>query len=294
MGRTLQARSGGGAASDEATSDLLNQPGTFMMVPVADLRIDTEYQRAISGGRVDRMAADWNWIACGVITVALRGPGSGEYYVIDGQHRVVTAERVGIVELPCMVFESKDHRDEAQGFLDTNISRRPMSILDRYRALLVVGDPVALRVKEHLEEFGKEAAFPGGKTDASRATKVGCIDTMMNCVRVDDEVFSRIWPLINKVADGKLVTKKLIAGMFYLERYLVNTSIVERHWSRRFLQVGYDLICKSIDETVAFEGRFGAAIAAQGILRAVNRGLRNKLTVKIEGGAAASEEETDG
>lgn len=81
--------------------------------------------------------------------------------------------------------------------------------------------------------------------------------------------------------DSRLIVKRLLQGLFYTERYLTNTSLLERHWRRRLLQVGYDSLCKSIDEACAYEGRAGAAVCAQGVLRAVNRGLRNKLAITV-------------
>lgn len=283
---------GGMVQSGTITNSLLNQPGVFMTIPVESLKIDTEYQRPITGSRVDRIANDWSWIACGVITVALRGPGSGDYYVIDGQHRVESAKRAGIIELPCMVFESQEHTDEAQGFLDTNTNRKSMAILDKYRALLVVKDPTALKVKNLLEQANRDPSLGyagGGKNAPGRV--FSALDYLMSATRTDIESLERIWPLMIEVTDGRLLSKRLLQGFFYIERYLSNASITERLWRRRILQVGYDLLHKSIDETCAFEGKSGSAVCAQGILRALNKGLRNKLRIEVSSSVPPSSDE---
>lgn len=272
--------------SGTITNSLLNQPGVFMTIPVESLKVDTEYQRPITGSRVDRIANDWSWIACGVITVALRGPGGGDYYVIDGQHRVESAKRAGISELPCMVFESQEHTDEAQGFLDTNTNRKSMAIIDKYRALLVVKDSTALKVKALLEQANRDPSTPYRPNTASRAFTA--LDYLMSAVRTNEEALERIWPLMIEVTDNRLLTKRLLQGFFYIERYLSNASITERLWRRRILQVGYDLLHKSIDETCTFEGKSGSAICAQGILRALNKGLRNKLRIEVGSETAPS------
>jgi hypothetical protein len=291
----LNARSGSGGGDLVVPSDLINKPGTFMMIPVRELKVDSEYQRSLAGSRVDKMSDDWSWVACGSITVALRGPGSGDYYVIEGQHRVAAAERAGIVELPCMVFESLTHIDEAHGFLDTNTARRAMSVIDRYRALLVVGDPTALRVRELLAQANRTpgaAGGVGGKERPSAGREVSCLDYMMSAVALDDVVLTRLWPMVIEFCEGRLISKNILQGLFYLERFLVNTSLTERHWRRRLMQVGYDTVVKNIVETIAFEGKGGAAICAKGVLRALNRGLQRKLTIEINPMSRKSREES--
>lgn len=251
---------------------ILNQPGVFMLLPISSIKIDTEYQRSLTGFRVDRIKENWSWVACGCLTIALRGEGSGEYFCIDGQHRLAAAERAGITELPCLVFETQSTNDEAQGFLDVNTGRKSMSVIDRYRAMLVIQDPCALIVQELLHQADRK---PQNNADDGKSVK--CLDYILNCVQSDEQTLRHIWPLIIDICDGKLLTKKILQGLFYIERFLSNTSLTERHWRRRLLQIGYDTLSKSIDETCQYEGKAGSAICAQGILRAVNRGLRNKL-----------------
>lgn len=277
----------GGRGYKTPDSAYINRPGVFMTIPIADLKIDTEYQRPLTGFRVDRIKENWSWIACGAVTVALRGEGSGNYFVIDGQHRVAAAERAGITELPCLVFETTTSIDEAQGFLDVNTARKAMSVLDRYRALLTIGDPIALKTKSLLEIANRD---PSDKSN-SEGKSIKCLEFLMQAVITDEETLTHIWPLVIDICDGRLITKRLLQGLFYSERFLTNTSLLDRHWRRRLLQVGYDGISRSIDETCAFEGRAGGAVCAQGLLRAVNKGLRNKLKINIK--TTENPEETD-
>jgi ParB-like nuclease domain len=275
----MKTKSGpiGSSFSTTDFPDLINQPGVFMSIPITSLRIDSEYQRGLIGSRVDKISNDWSWVACGCVLVALRGAGSGEYYVIDGQHRVAAAERANIPELPCLVFESLTHVDEAQGFLSANTSRRVINIIDRYRAMLVIGDPIALKVKRLLDIADRAPAVAVNYNDGK---SVKCLEFLMSAVSLDEETVEKIWPLMITLCEGRLISKRILQGIFYLERFLTNTSTTDRHWKRRFLQVGYDSIVKSINETVAFEGKAGSAVCCQGVLRALNHGLRNKLKVE--------------
>ena len=275
IGNTTRARVG--------PVEVPNKPGVFLSIPLSDLHIDTTYQRPLKASRLDAIANDWSWVACGCLTVALRGTGSGQYYVIDGQHRVEGARRANISELPCLVFDCMEPVAEAQSFLESNTGRLRVGILDRYRALLVTGDHIALKVQTLLAEAGRTVADGGGnpRREANQGFYIMCLDFLMRAVEQDEATFAKIWPLANQLCDGKLLTKELLSGLFYLERFLVNTSITERHWSRRLMQIGYDTLCKSITETKAYEGKSGSAICAQGILRALNKGLRNKLSFTV-------------
>ena len=245
-----------------------------MEIPINELRIDTTYQRPLMGHRVDTMAAEWNWIACGVLIVVLRGPNSGEYFVVDGQHRVEAARRVGIYKLPCIVFDGMQHKTEAKEFLDVNTLRRGLNIMDRYRALLATDDPIAYKTKELLTIANREPSIVPNKDT------VKCLDFLMRALEEDEEAITTIWPVLIQVCDGHTMLKDLLQGFFYIERYLSNTSITERLWRRRILQVGYDQIMKSVRETQQFAGKRSGAVNAQGILRALNKGLRRKLTIQ--------------
>jgi hypothetical protein len=266
---------------DPSHPDLINKPGVFMMISPEVLKVDTQYQRPVSGQRTDRIAESWSWIDCGVLTVALRGPSSGDYFVIDGQHRLEGAIRAGIHELPCMVFESREVADEALTFVNVNTNRRAVTIVEKYRAMLKYNDPGALYVEKLLKIANRVPESGGQKSGTQRAGTIMCLDFLLQAVDRYPETLDKIWPLMIELCDGELMTKRLLAGFCYIERFLTHTSVTESHWRRRILRVGYDKITTSIDETGKFERRYSTAICAQGILRAVNQGLRSRLQLTV-------------
>ena len=101
------------------------EPGELLYLNKNILEIDHSYQRNAKNARVLKLARRWNWLSCGVLTVAKR---SGRYYVVDGQHRLMAAlKRADIDQLPCLVFESSEMREEAVAFRDANKERRPIN-----------------------------------------------------------------------------------------------------------------------------------------------------------------------
>src|SRR5689334_6103185 len=77
-----------------------DRPGEFAMIDKTKLNVDLSYQRKTTKSRVDKIREEWSWIAFGAVSVALRG--DGEWFVMDGQHRVLAAMmRDDIKEVPC-------------------------------------------------------------------------------------------------------------------------------------------------------------------------------------------------
>ena len=126
-----------------------DEPGELKYINKNLLEIDESYQRTHNREKARSMASAWSWVACGTIIVGYR---CGVYFVIDGQHRVIASRfRSDIIELPCIVFKTEDREEEASGFLNANTLRKPVRIIDKYKALLVAKDDLALYIKDVLD-----------------------------------------------------------------------------------------------------------------------------------------------
>jgi hypothetical protein len=168
---------------------LVDKPGDMMWISKGELRIDSTYQRDALDERVTRITKAWSWIACGVIEVSKRG---SEYWVIDGQHRVLAAmRRSDIQALPCIVFEVAGVQEEAQGFLNANTTTKPITALARAKAMAVAGDPAAELVQKVLAETG---LFPlsGGQA----AGGVRCMSWCLKKAKENPDLFGTIMPIV--------------------------------------------------------------------------------------------------
>jgi hypothetical protein len=116
--------------TSSVSSRIVDAVPEFAMIPKGQLAVDHAYQRNLSESRIKKMAATWSWAACGALKVALRP--NGEWYVFDGQHRLVAAQLVkDILALPCLVYEMDTVTDEAKGFLSQTVSKQ-MTTVDRH------------------------------------------------------------------------------------------------------------------------------------------------------------------
>lgn len=65
-------------------------PGVMTLLDKKVLQIHQDYQRQAIVSKIRAITATWSWVACGAIIVGKR---CGEYWVIDGQHRVLAARQ---------------------------------------------------------------------------------------------------------------------------------------------------------------------------------------------------------
>ena len=129
---------------------IIDKIGEFVLMPKEKLQIDYAYQRTnITSAKTLKISKNWSWFLCGTLAVTKR---KGIYYVVDGQHRKLAADkREDVSTLPCLVYKSKGVAQEAQSFYDKNTSKSAVSSSDKFRALLVAGDEHAIAINKLIE-----------------------------------------------------------------------------------------------------------------------------------------------
>jgi hypothetical protein len=137
-------------------------------LPASILTIDPRVQRKLDQRRVDKLAAEWDDLMVGIITVShragLTGPFANlsggtepveEYVVLDGQTRLAAFRQVCGQDTDMLIL-AQVHigltlEEEAEIFLKHN-NRKAVSSTDRFRIAVVAGEPWALDITEILAE----------------------------------------------------------------------------------------------------------------------------------------------
>lgn len=261
---------------------VVDQPGRFEMIDKTKLLINHDYQRDEIKQKVQQIASEWSWMACAAICVALR---DGKYYVFDGQQRTLAAlNRVDIKELPCLVFEVADIRDEALGFLRTNTLRKPVTAIEKFRAKILVGDEVAVRAKQLIESVGYHV------TDTLNGSfQVSCVTAIETAVQQKRAATERVWPVIAEIAGGAPIINTIVRGMVHLEDrvFAKGVSLSEKRWRERATEIGLPELAAGARKAEVYYGRGGDKVWAEGIANRINKGLRGS---KLPFGSAATEE----
>lgn len=145
------------------------------MLPVSKLMVDHTYQRnALSQKNINEIVKDYAVGSFGTLNVADR---NGVYYVVDGQHRLAAAKKLGLTAVPCAIWISSGVEQEAAEFERCNSARKVVDSYNRYRAMVVSQNPEYLECEKILHRNGvqigqnpspKFVAFPACAIDTMR------------------------------------------------------------------------------------------------------------------------------
>lgn len=121
-------------------------------LPIAQLRLDARYQRELRESSVAEIVGNFHPEQFLPITVGMRADSS--LHIVDGQHRVAAARRMGWAQVPCMVFESDGFEHEALVFERLQTNRAPLTVGQRWKARVARGEPKATAITEIVSTLG--------------------------------------------------------------------------------------------------------------------------------------------
>lgn len=246
--------------------------GDFIHLDKHLLHVDKTYQRDASEPRLQDIARNWSWAACGVILVAQRG--DNRYYVYDGQHRVLAARRRDdIQQLPCMVVGFEELSDEARAFVLTNTVRGTVSALSTYNADLVAGDPIAIGIREIVEEYGyRIPRKPGGGRNT-----VSCVSALKRVYKRGASHFRRVMTAVRALCGEESPRDTLIVGLSKLDMHLkgVGATIERSDIADKLMLIGGDRLVQRARALTELKGG-GEKTYAAAFIDEINKGKRTK------------------
>lgn len=255
---------------------LKDAPGKFKDIHKDDLITDPIYQRESSQDKVRSIAKNWSWKGCGCILVAYR---NGKWYVFDGDHRVLGARaRADITTLPCMVYECVSIEEEAEGFLIANTSRKPVTAIQKFGAQVIAKDEVAVKTMEILKEHNYVVA---GTIAAEDGRVIKCLRTLSSHVRDHEDTLRRVFPLVVETSGGGPIYERVLEAIMYTEvRLERKTESLTRHpWRTRLVKLGTSGVLEATARAASYHAKGGCAVWGRGLVHALNKGVRNRLTL---------------
>jgi hypothetical protein len=253
---------------------IADAPGQLRTIDKALLQVDETYQRDVKDRdvKVYAMASQWSWVACGVLIIGHR---NGTFFVIDGQNRLRAAlKRSDIRELPCIVFETSNTKQEAEGFLRANKHRKPMTAIQAFKASVTAGDEVAIFVAELV-------AKRGCVVRANQAGSFAAPGVLMQIASHDRDRATRAFNLAADICLPDIIHSEIIRGLAFLDARLASGNISEARIRSRLCQIGRSEILRSIAAAKASRRVSGDRVRAEGILNALNHKLRNKIEANL-------------
>ncbi len=127
--------------------DLGTRP-TLRDLPIARIGVDAKYQRDTSSRRsqnlIEKIAVGFRWERFGAVLAVRQGD---VWHVIDGQHRVEAARRIGVDSVPAIVLPHATVAQAAADFVAINRDRVAVTPLHIHHAQLAAGDPEAQTIE---------------------------------------------------------------------------------------------------------------------------------------------------
>jgi len=246
-----------------------DSPGELRMLHKNILQIHPAYQRDLIPAKVKDITGRWSWVGCGAIVVGERG---GDFWVIDGQHRVLSAKRRSdITHLPCIVFQTDGIRQEAEAFLVLNTGRKPVSSIGKFKAMIAAGDPAACLVNKTLEELGVSP-----RKTATKGREIKSLAWAVKRAQEDAKKFELIMRVASELCTDMPIREIILEGLWYINER-ISGGIEEKRFAERLRFVGAKRLVVAAQKASAYFVRGGANTWAIGMMDEINKGLRKRF-----------------
>jgi hypothetical protein len=259
-------------------------PGTQEWLFPSAINFDYSYQRERNEDKILEMARAFNWGAFGVVVVNMRPDGT--LWGVDGMHRVLASlRRSDIEKIPALIVKIPPD-DEPRLFLALNTLRKAVNGLDKFRAELKSRLPSATLVNELITGSGLQVARASGNSSTLGKTGVRCIATLKRWASNHPDVLVRVWPIIKTMSDslatgGNGITDWVVDSLCFIEWRLEkqSKSLTRAPWKARVIALGIDGVNRAAKEAAAYYAKGGAKVWADGVVRALNKGMRHRLNL---------------
>lgn len=255
---------------------VMDEPGEFRLLHKEVLQVHPSYQRDLIPSKVTEFCSSWSWIALGALVV---GERNGEFWVIDGQHRLLAAKRRSDINtLPCMVFVTDGIKEEALAFLKLNTGRKPVTAFAKQKALVTSGDETAVFVSKVCDELGIRVM----KASTSPATLV-CVAWCNKRAAENRDEFKRVLALVAEICsrDNIPIPEKVLEGIWHLNQKC-GDGLNDKRLVRRIREKGGRALLDAAIRASSYFAAGGGRVWANGILDELNKGLQRKFLMSKE------------
>ena len=140
----------------------------YKMLKVKDLKL-AAYQHPLKERNVKEWAQNFDYDIFGMPLVSYR---DGQYWIVDGQHRVALLKMLGEEEVLCQVLTGLNYEEEADKFVKLNTQRGQLSAPEKFHGRVEKRDKIAMHIVDILNDNGLTYA----KTTGARSVnEVGCV-----------------------------------------------------------------------------------------------------------------------
>lgn len=240
-----------------AKAESVGAPGRLQWIPVANLRIDSAYQREVGDRGVKnirKIVETFAWRKFSPLVVAPRE--GGVYAVIDGQHRAIAAKlHGGMTQLPCPVITCSP-REEADAFSTINVQVTRVHSQAIFKAKVAASDPAALAAEKCASAAGvRILPYPVDAKSIAPNETMACAEIERLCTFYGPKLTGAALRVVMRAARG--------------QRGMLRAFVIRA-------------VCLMLFENSDWQGRLedvGDALGAAGIPKLMERAVRENSAV---------------
>lgn len=185
-----------------------------------DLLEMADYQRGLKQNKVANYVKNYDPMIFGTILVSYR---DNRYWIVDGQHRVEVAKRLGIKTVWCQVIEGLTYEQEATEFHKINTRRVPLNANQKFHALVESKDNVALNIVGILNKYGMVYSRRGQEFVPNCITAIGSVQTIY--AKCGAEQLDTVLRIVKRTWNGDHVSLRaeILKGLnTFISNYIYN------------------------------------------------------------------------
>ena len=185
--------------------------------------------------RVKRYSKFFDWDIFGVPLVSLR---NGEYWIVDGQHRVELLKLLGVEEVMCQIICGLTYEQEAEKFVKLNSERGGLTSNQKFHARVEGKDDTALVLVGILQKYGFRYAKTAGLKKDNYISAIACVENIYKSR--GGEHLGRVLSILRESWFGvhSSLIRDLIVG--------ISTFVAEHK------NIKDDILCKALEEQVPY------------------------------------------
>ena len=155
------------------TKEKVSEP-VYKKIKVSLIKV-APYQREINLSRVRRYSKSFDWDVFGVPLISLR---NGNFYIIDGQHRIELLKSVGVEDVLCQVLYGLTYEEEAKKFVKLNSERGSLTANQKFHGRVESKDETALKIVSILSDNGFTYSTKSGMRKDDCIGAISCVENI--------------------------------------------------------------------------------------------------------------------
>ena len=188
-------------------------------LPIEETTVPVYQRERLSRTTIDAIKADFHWDMFGRPLVSQLK--TGEYEVIDGQHRIVAIDEMWGRELviPVHVTNRKNLAERAGVFVDTNDNRKAVNAHEIFKAEVYAERAEAVGIKQIADRMNVIISYRSKKSAPNRC---GSINQLRALYRYSPEVLEHTFGILNEAwpDDSQRLEAVNLAGVgFFLHTF---------------------------------------------------------------------------